>query len=101
MTMDLYRVRGIISWSDQGRCCECLKAEDCLRLDCDYSEDGLTSVDVLILAESLNEAIEVALEQEIFKGEHSYGRWVGAPIAGKLSEADRTRYLESPENFRF
>ncbi|MBN1933135.1 MAG: hypothetical protein JW934_00645, partial [Anaerolineae bacterium] len=60
----------------------------------------LTSVDVLILAESLNEAIEVTLEQEIFKADHSYGRWVGTPMAGKLSEADRTRYLEAPDEFR-
>lgn len=97
MPMDLYRIRGLISWTDQGRCCECLKQYDCLQLDCDYGEDGMTSIDMLILAESLDEAIEVALEQELFKGDHAYGRWVGTPMVGRLSDADKMRYLESPE----
>jgi hypothetical protein len=98
MTMQLYHVRGTIVWTDVGDCGWCLKSMECLHLDCDYGEDGQTHVDVLILAESPQEAKQVALEHEVYRYHHAYGRWIGTAQAYKLSEADKTKYLEAPHN---
>jgi hypothetical protein len=98
MPMQLYHVCGTIEWTDVGDCAWCLKADECLKLDCDYGEDGMTSVDVLILASSSQEAKQVAFDQEMYKYHHSYGCWVGMPLAVELSESAKTHYLEAPEN---
>ena len=95
--MELYHVRGTIEWTDVGDCAWCLKASECLHLDCDYGEDGMTSVDVLILAGSSQEAGLVAFDQEMYKYHHSYGRWIGTPQAFKLSESAKMHYLETPQ----
>ena len=93
--MQLYHVCGTIEWTDVGDCAWCLKASECLRLDCDYGEDGMTSVDVLTLASSPQEARQVVFEQEMCKYHHSYGHWIETPLAAKLSESATARFLAS------